>query len=504
MSTSDLPPISPTPSIGQPLQQATSFSFLSFSEKLGMLGSQLFETAKEKTISHPYVILGTIGAITAGCLLFKCFSTETSLSLNTLAAECKELCKRNNDAEAKNKISQYVTQFIKRQNDPTLFNEKNIEYFTNKLSKIIIDSEIPLESKLLILPNVQNDFIRLLAQTKKRTEQDIKSNLLKDLKISPHNSLTSIEALGNETHNQGNIPLLLTFSNGEKIVYKPRSMVPEQEICGKNDSVFKIAGLGTYTVVCRDDDNGSYGYCPCLYNRQNENTMTSIKEVENYLKQLLLMEKVCSQLGVSDVHFDNIITENKIAFFIDSESFLNPQEVPPGIFKQYGAGNTFNPTGLKETEGKNKIWLSPELTEKKKVDFKYEMTKKDLKTIGVDLDQIAVPDLDDLTYSRIEKARYRLQSLNGRFVLIDTQSLKSMLTRIDPNNPSHLSIFSETIQERLNQLQFDFVATSEEQIKEAFKNNVLHNDVPIFYYDSNKGTILYEDIVIGIKRPSNE
>lgn len=343
----------------------------------------------------------------------------------------------------------------------------------------------------------------MIREVQTRVSQDNLNDGLMRLGIHSDDKLIQISCLGEESHNYGRIPMLLTFSNGQKIVYKPRSMCPEYEICSNEKSVFQLAGLGTYEVLCKSDENGEYGYCQQLHNTEKGNTIESIDELIKYLSQLRYIDKICNQLGITDLHCFNVITCDKIAYIIDAEAFLMPSEIPTGIFHESGAGNTFDPFGgmPDKKPAKNKIYFTESIRRiggGGDLFLAYQMTEKDLKRLGIDLNSIPIPEISEKLQESIQAARIALQIYKSRFIIEDTNLLKLPLIACDPKNNDFESCVLD-IQEALKDKGFVLEADSNANIIKGIQEDILHNDVPVFYFDPQEQYLIYHHIVIGKK-----
>jgi hypothetical protein len=376
-------------------------------------------------------------------------------------------------------------------------------HLAQKLTKIVADYEIPMDGKIRIITQVQEDFLHVMAEATGRLVQDKDTGALERLGIFAADTLVDVKCCGAETHNQGKVVLKFVFSDNKEIIYKPRSMLPEATLCDKEDSVFQEAGFGTYEVVCREDEQGQYGYCEYLRNLKALNTMRSVEEVQQYMDRMVLLEKIGRALRLSDLHFQNIITVEKDPKVIDLEVYLVPDirdnPIEAGVFAENGAANTFDPyDGALKQDPTNQIWFSDSLTRGKSVDFTYRMSQEHLEQIGV-----RTGNLDDMTFSpqmegKIAAAIQALQEQPGRFVLISTMHLNSMLVQLDPQD-SEQTVFIDEVRRSVEDLGFQYNAGAQAQIIQSVQQDILHNDVPIFFYDSRNERILYQGISIGTR-----
>ena len=231
--------------------------------------------------------------------------------------------------------------------------EKPMAFLQKKLASILLDhpSQSPGDKTILCFNSISH-FNIFLSTAVDRIKFDIQYdaefretfNLDKDAKIK------SIAPLGEETHNRGQIPLLIIFEDGKRIVYKPRSMITEELVCGHKNSLFKVFDeLGVYVIYNKDN----YGYSEFLDNTRDPMNQT---ELNDYVKRLWDMELICKKLRISDIHSGNIIVSHNTPYIIDMEVVLLPRSeaydlIGTNIYSGASAGFRF----LDDEDSKNII-----------------------------------------------------------------------------------------------------------------------------------------------------
>ena len=383
-------------------------------------------------------------------------------------------------------------------------NAHTVRYLQEKIKKITDDSEIEPLSKVEIVENVINNFAEELSKAQSRTYSDMETGNLEYLGIKITDKITQIQPLGDETHNRGKIPLRILLESGKSIVYKPRSMLPEKVICDPNEGILRHEGFGTYRVVCRQDKNEEeYGYSSFIQNIEAQNTVSNPQELKEYVRKMLVLEKVAQSLGLSDLHYLNIITENLSPCIIDAEVFLNPPEITSGLLsKSNGPLYVFDiMSGYdKAFQGKNKVWFELAFASKYKSDFRFKISPEAFKELKIDVEKMQdSTELSEQTLFAIEDARTLLKQSPGRFVLKETPHLTKMQLNMDHNNKHSIDIFIESVKEWLNTLDFQFEPEAESAIREGVIEDTRHHDIPAFYYNSQKGEALYHGAVIGTR-----
>lgn len=364
-------------------------------------------------------------------------------------------------------------------------------YLFKKLSNIAHNERIDTKYQERIILQVQYDFTKLIEEVIKRVTRD-KTLLQKKLGIPESQTLVMVECLGDESHNHGKIALKLVFNDSKSIVYKPRSLLAEHILCNKTNSVFKMANLGTYTTV----DLGNYGYQEYLENIQEENTMTSPELVE-YMKDISTTEKICKQLRISDLHCENVVTCKKKMFLIDLEVYLVPIEIvtetETGLLEtNHGGGEFFN-----DYQGycsHNQIWLNDK---KKPTGVTFENLKEKYEVEFISQDKIK---LSKEVMEGINNAKQKLKLIPGRLVLIETNDINPLINAGNPYNEYRdliIIYLKEFFDENILITSHLSDSHTTERIIKAFQEDFLHNDVPIFYYNSINKIITYHDITIG-------
>lgn len=427
-------------------------------------------------------------------------------SISQAETEINALLEKNNDKGAEKRITKYVQDLslstrFKTDVGQASINPKFEKYLADKIFNVCGRS-ISSESKQLIIQNLVTDAAGLMKDASARLGNDIKSGALASLGVRTTDVVEKMEPLGDESHYEGKVPLLITLTDGKKIVYKPRSMLPEKVLCDKETGLLHEVGFGTYNVVCRSDDKGEFGYSELIENKQEENTVKSPKEVVEYLEKLCVLDKIGQELGLSDLHYLNIITQNKQPCIIDAEVFLVPPGIKTGIMdSQNGSAVMFDlSTGtMKSLLGKNKIWFDSSMGTKGA--FKYYMFDEDLAKIGVDRQKIhdgvelAPPIIETVKSTKLE-----LQKESGRFILIETKGLKDEMMSIDPLKPKSAEQLVGLIESEVEKYEgFAFDKGATEAITDQILKDATHNDIPAFCFNSTTNEIVYNGIVIGSK-----
>ncbi|KPN14195.1 hypothetical protein AKG37_08980 [Bacillus australimaris] len=140
----------------------------------------------------------------------------------------------------------------------------------------------------------------------------------KTFKISSSSRIVSVET-GGDTHNNGSSVSIITFEQGEKLVFKPRSVSGELGYSNfiREINQFISQKMPSITVV----DFGSYGF-------------TSFGEINQEKKDMFQAGRLACLmylLNASDMHYSNILWTNEGPLPIDLETLFHPSRIRTGI-----------------------------------------------------------------------------------------------------------------------------------------------------------------------------
>lgn len=384
-------------------------------------------------------------------------------------------------------------------------NDHNKKVLVRRLGTIMLGS-CCAELKLEKCKNVCKNFTTFLNASCQRIVKDLQEDrkFQTMFGLLSTDTIASVKLLGEETHNRGQVPLMVEFTSGKKVIYKPRSMITEELICGSEESLFKRAGLqeSTYHV----HHKGTYGYAEYLENNERENTCDSAAEVQAYLAKFAPLDAFARALGVSDLHCENVITRRKTPLLIDTEVMcpLDTQDFVTNLIHDTSAGYAFG------FYTKNRIWFSPAL--KATMEFSIidilerpcangEDAIVAFNELGVLTPTVVAyrrtpPTLSAAHTTLATQTRTALSRHNHRIVLIDTTTLTHLNIASLNTSPDR---FLEALERGATHHACTFDNSKIRAIKERFIQDVSNNDIPLFYYNSARGELYYHDIVIANK-----
>ncbi len=383
--------------------------------------------------------------------------------------------------------------------------KKNISFLVEKIRNVIMDHQnqgLILKSK--ITRNCIINFSQLLTDALRCVEQDCQDLTFQNLFLNGrHQEIKSITPLGQETHNQGKIPLLITFKNNVKIVYKPRSLASENIICGL-DGIFSKLGFGSYQIL----DKGTYGYAAFISNTGNVLEET---EVDEYTEKLFVIDKLARRIFLSDLHSTNIIVHNKTPYIIDTEVVMTPKKKfrkdGPQLLDDFPLAGYKSNTYIPDNSCKNIIFIkksasvsfcSLKIRTKKKLNEENSLAiihsniqqKKSQKTSK---QQAVVKQNKKI----IDKAIEQLKNHRHRIVLLATDLLMNIITK--PVKKGHKIFLDELSSQSLKDVGFQWTLSSTKAniFYGLYKQDILNNDVPIFYHNPKTSKVFYHKLCIG-------
>jgi len=390
-------------------------------------------------------------------------------------------------------------------NLPDCFNNLfNYQFIVNKIAKILLDHQQPLEFKKQIIENVIANYISFFNIAVEQIQTDLKEDhrLLETFEIDPTMKTINIRVLGDETHNQGKNPLLIELSSNGKtidktIVYKPRSMITEKLICGP-EGVFDAFHLPIYKIY----DKKNYGYCEWLENNEEENRFESLEEIELYLNEFGLMDKIAGFLGLSDLHQGNVITSKKRPSLIDTEVLV------PAITEAYTSGLVNGVTAgfVFEYNTHNRIWITDNLLNKQQIKTLNDpmMCCLDILTIFENLGVLdktikkfkiheGVREFEKNEIDIIHETQKALSDCRHRLILQGTTQLTLL---IQEDLHKGFNDFYKNIITGLK--EWGFIPEFEkEELFKLFEQDVKNNDVPVFYFEPSTGVSYYGPLLLG-------
>ncbi len=459
------------------------------------------------TENHGYLITTAAVCASGAYLLYRNYRSKAMIPNSNVLLKMQEGQKANPD-----EIQTYLRRFISHELESAKtqknirFNESSKQFLAKKIDKIL-NAAGTTESKKTIIQNVTQNFINDTETVQKRIKIDLESGKLNYLGIDETDKSSEFIPIGDETHNNGMVPYKITFQSGKSIIYKPRSVLPEKLICDSEQGLLRDEGFGTYRVLSQEDHAGEYGYCQFLENKIAENTINTANELEEYVKKIEKLELIARELGLSDLHYQNIITDKLNPCIIDAEVFLNPPEMESGLFEHNGPLHLFADEYSKA--GGNRIWIEideikQEIKKNPRNYRKIEQISEDCwLNMGFDFRQKCENvSLQPSTLNQIQNVKAKLTQKLGRYVLVPTADLTNILKSYTDARATKEIL--ETIKLNCEESNFEFLSENEQNLIEAIQYDVGNNDCPITFFNIGTGLVYYcnkkGEIPIALKR----
>jgi len=414
-------------------------------------------------------------------------------------------------------VKSIADKFLHEHLPPLCQGPKNLQFLSQKILRVKVDHL--LQSSALqarIIDNLLNNFSKFMSKQMKVITEDLRSDeeFKRIFNLSSQDELVGVHVLKNKTYHQGKVPLLLEFNNGKKIVFKPRSLLPEVLLCGQ-EGLFAKAGLTGYRIY----NKGSYGYSEYLENTQTKDSVflaltdhpQSIEDVpnlKNYTEKFILMDKVGRLVGLSDIHSNNVITVGNHPFLIDVEVMMLPTTVE-GYCQASGtsilythtikypaaAYKFYKPLDNSESIPKNRIWIQLPNGQFLDDDLATAILEKSFiknyncrQPYSLEKNQQIRESLPPQLVQEIDLAKEKLNQVPHRILLLGGWEATKMISL-----PFEVGFhdFSQLIRERAKFWGFELKKDFEKLVEKDFITDVENNDIPILYFHSGNQTLIY-------------
>jgi len=121
-----------------------------------------------------------------------------------------------------------------------------------------------------------------------------------------------------DNHKGGQSVAILEFTNGEKLVYKPRSL--KEDICfSEFTNWLNKEGLKYPIKVINTLDKGSYGWQELIKNKECLNE----SDINKYYYRIGVYIAIFNLLNSTDMHYENIIASGEHPYIIDLETLFS-------------------------------------------------------------------------------------------------------------------------------------------------------------------------------------
>lgn len=123
----------------------------------------------------------------------------------------------------------------------------------------------------------------------------------------------------------GRCVLALTAKNGQRLIYKPRSMILECQLNELLDKLNRTPNAGKLQFgKARAVSCDGYGYQEYVCQKECSDYVSVSRAFYNYGGLLAVLHL----LGATDGHFENVIVAGEVPYFVDAETLLQSDSMP--------------------------------------------------------------------------------------------------------------------------------------------------------------------------------
>ncbi|MCM1541436.1 MAG: type 2 lanthipeptide synthetase LanM [Blautia sp.] len=163
------------------------------------------------------------------------------------------------------------------------------------------------------LVQTMDDFVRNMNELLDRFALDRKELNRRLYPENPCREIRKIGGGGSDSHRHGRWVLLLELDNGERLVYKPRSMAVDEAYAVFLGWVFENIGMSCWWYQAWD--RGEYGWCQWV----SSLSCISREELSRYYYRNGVLLCVSYLLGSEDMHYENLIAHGEYPVIVDLE-----------------------------------------------------------------------------------------------------------------------------------------------------------------------------------------
>ena len=348
---------------------------------------------------------------------------------------------------------------------------KKLESEIIKALGINEDADLGFIKQIFDIKNSSEDLEKRIVQLKKLFEmrikyiQNVKENVINNPDIfayffkdyNPNSNFNdfSFKFLkipdGVDNHNDGSVPIILELQYMQKsckVMYKPRSGEVDamtMELFSKLDKIFSELGIKipVYKILnCKSHSIHEFVEGKTIINLGGNpnNPFSFIKEQKNedLYQAFLLLEYLSRQIGLTDLHGDNILINGNQIIIVDLEVFLDVEGAETIITNLIG-----------------------------------EDSKKELTQINEDIEKFEskIKQIDQFKKA-ISDFNQKISSLEVRFVPIATSTFNENMGNMNFN-------WHKTFKESFEDLGYGLII-DEEKLRKLLKNDFSKQDIPYF------------------------
>lgn len=160
------------------------------------------------------------------------------------------------------------------------------------------------------------DFVRNIEEVLKRFAEDREGINSRFFQENPCRNIRRIGGGGSDAHRQGRRVFILEMDNGEKLVYKPRSLAIDERYTAFLGWIFRGLGMPFWWNCAWD--RGNYGWCQWV----SGSACRSREELQRYYYRNGILLCVSYLLGSEDIHYENLIACGEYPVIVDLEMIV--------------------------------------------------------------------------------------------------------------------------------------------------------------------------------------
>lgn len=344
--------------------------------------------------------------------------------------------------------------------------------------------------------------------------------------------LKSIELTGSDFHNLGQQVAIIGTTEGQQVVYKPRSVAPDSAVMGHRGSAFTGLNelsegrlhLATLNLNEAEDRGGHFSFAQFA----THVPIKSASQVKGYYRGMGELTVAAKLLGMNDLHNENIMATGGGPVVIDAETSFLPNVMASRSFASTeisGALRSF--THIQTMELQKNYFVTPEenaewerMTEDEKdhehiVNYGDFVTKRRRADLAVDgryrVDFIAgLNEVLDLLKAKREAVlrliaekteRLRNVRLVPTATMEFTQSMMGfhdlMRTGNEEGKRNVVRGMTESIAEKLGAKGFDLMDAFGDTVAPLVRRDFISRDTPIMYFHPATNRLEYHGQEIG-------
>lgn len=233
------------------------------------------------------------------------------ITMRTLIFEmgiCNE-CRELNGVTSEEKYENFSKEFL-----------QNLDYLKE------LYKEYPVMYEALL--QAMEDWIQSITELLERFEQDRPELNRRFFVNAPSKAIQKICGGSSDSHRGGHRVYILELDNGDKLVYKPRSM--KLDVAYQEFSQWTFQGLQIYYWWNMIWDREIYGWCQWV----SESSCNSFEELSRYYERIGVLLCIAYLLGSEDLHYENLIAHGEYPVLVDLEMIIGSRGVETVIEKR--------------------------------------------------------------------------------------------------------------------------------------------------------------------------